>query len=40
VLRLLIDSVRYDGQAGEVTIEFRDNGIRALGREASARRPA
>ncbi len=40
VLRLLIDTVRYDGQAGEVTIEFRDNGIRALGREATERRPA
>jgi site-specific DNA recombinase len=40
VLRLLIDEVRFDGQAGEVTISFRDNGIRALGREATARRPA
>jgi site-specific DNA recombinase len=40
VLRLLIDEVRFDGQAGEVTIEFRDNGIRALGREVTERRPA
>jgi site-specific DNA recombinase len=40
MLRLLIDEVRYDGQAGEVTMEFRDNGIRALGREATERRPA
>ena len=40
VLRLLIDEVRFDGQAGEVTISFRDNGIRALGRETTARRPA
>jgi len=40
VLRLLISEVRYDGQAGEVTIQFRDNGLRALAREATARRPA
>ncbi len=40
VLRLLIAEVRYDGQAGEVTIEFRDHGTRALGRGASAQRPA
>lgn len=40
LLRLLIDEVRFDGQAGEVTIEFRDNGIRALAREAATRRPA
>jgi site-specific DNA recombinase len=40
VLGLLIDEVRYDGPAGEVTISFRDNGIRALGREATTRRPA
>jgi len=40
VLRLLIDEVRYDGTAGELTIEFRDNGIAALARDAHARRPA
>lgn len=40
LLRLLIEEVRYDGQAGEVTIEFRDHGIRALGHEVAARRPA
>ena len=40
VLRLLISEVRYDGQAGEVRIEFRDNGLRSLAHEATARRPA
>lgn len=40
VLRLLIAEVRYDAEAGEVTIEFRNNGIRALAREGGARRTA
>lgn len=40
VLRLLIAEVRYDAKAGEVTIEFRDNGIRALAREGGTRRTA
>jgi len=30
VLQLLIEEVRYDGQQGELAIEFRDNGIRGL----------
>ncbi len=40
LLRLLIAEVRYDAGAGEVTIEFRDNGIRALAREGGTRRTA
>ncbi len=40
VLRLLIAEVRYDAAAGEVTIEFRDNGIRALARDGCTKRPA
>jgi site-specific DNA recombinase len=40
VLRLLIAEVRFDAQAGELTIEFRDNGIRALARDSGARRTA
>jgi len=40
VLRVLIEEVRFDGQAGEVAIRFRDNGFKALGREVTARRPA
>lgn len=40
VLRLLIEEVRFDGHAGEVSIQFRDNGIRAIARETRDRRPA
>ena len=40
VLRLLIEEVRYDGQAGELEILFRDIGIKALGREITGRRSA
>ncbi len=40
LLHLLIDEVRYDGQAGELEIVFRDAGIRALGREVTDRRTA
>ncbi len=40
VLRLLIEQVRYDGQAGELEIVFRDIGIKALSREITGRRSA
>lgn len=40
LLRLLIDEIRYDGQAGELEITFRDTGIRALVREERKRRGA
>ena len=40
VLHLLVETVKFDAKAGEVTIEFRDNGILALQREVGARRPA
>ena len=40
VLHLLVETVKFDAKAGEVTIEFRDNGILALQREVAARRPA
>ena len=40
VLRLLIEEVRYDGQAGELEIVFRDIGIKALSREITGRRSA
>ncbi len=40
VLRLLIEEVRYDGQAGELEIVFRDVGIKALAREITGRRSA
>ncbi len=40
VLRLLIEEVRYDGQAGELEIVFRDIGITAMAREITGRRSA
>ena len=40
VLRLLIEVVHYDGQAGELEIVFRDLGIKALAREITGRRSA
>lgn len=40
VLRLLVERVRYDGQAGEVTIDFRENGIAALAHPEHDRRTA
>jgi site-specific DNA recombinase len=40
VLRLLIEELRYDGQAGELEIRFRDLGLRSLGREVRERRSA
>ncbi len=40
VLRLLIDEVRFDGQAGGIEIVFRDTGIRGLVREVADRRTA
>ena len=40
VLRLLIEEVRYDGQAGELEIVFREIGIKALSREIKGRRSA
>lgn len=40
VLHLLVETVKFDAEAGEVTIEFRDTGIQALQREVGARRPA
>ena len=40
VLRLLIEEVRYDGQAGDVEIRFRELGIKALSRETAGRRSA
>ena len=40
VLRLLIEEVRYDGQAGDVEIRFREFGIKALSRETPGRRSA
>jgi site-specific DNA recombinase len=33
VLRLLLESVHYDGQGGTVEIRFRPGGIRALAEE-------
>ena len=39
-LRLLVEQVRFDARAGEVAIEFRDNGLRALARDAHERRSA
>jgi hypothetical protein len=39
-LRLLIEELRYDGQAGELEIRFRDLGLRSLGREVRERRSA
>ena len=40
VLHLLVEVVRFDAQAGEVEIVFRDTGVAALQREVGARRPA
>ena len=40
VLRLLIAEVRYDSQAGELEIDFRDNGIGELVREVTNRKSA
>ena len=40
VLRLLVERVRYDGEAGEVTIDFRENGIAALAHPEHDRRTA
>ena len=40
LLQLLVEEVRYDGQAGELEIVFRDAGIKALGRDAHDRRTA
>ena len=40
VLRLLITEVRYDGQNGELEIDFRDNGIGELIREVTNRKSA
>ena len=37
ILRLLIEEVRYDGQAEELEIIFRDVGIKALTREMAGR---
>jgi hypothetical protein len=40
ILRLLIDEVRYDSQAGELEIDFRDNGIGEFIREVTNRKSA
>lgn len=40
ILRLLIEEVRYDGQADELEIDFRDNGIGELVREVTNRKSA
>ncbi|MEQ1634052.1 MAG: recombinase family protein, partial [Planctomycetota bacterium] len=40
VLRLLVQQVRFDGQAGEVQIRFHDNGLAALVDDANTRRSA
>ncbi|MCC7399426.1 MAG: recombinase family protein [Planctomycetes bacterium] len=40
VLRLLISEVRFDGKAGKLLIDFRDNGIAALAHEVGTRRTA
>ena len=40
VLRLLIAEVRYDSQAGELEIDFRDNGIGEFIREVTNRKSA
>jgi len=40
VLQLLIAEVRYDGRAGELEIDFRDNGIGELVRDITNRKSA
>ena len=40
VLRLLLARVRFDGGAGELHLDFRSNGLRALERELNGRQSA